>query len=208
MQLVIEPCLPSIFPLWTESKSSSSSSSSSRPLLGQITALELVNTVSDLKVTTLDHGSIVNFTEMSLTSPSLAFEPWSMGVTFSRSNLGSTVDPITRLKAWNPIFSVAIVAGMPSSVAGWKMALPVSGPNAAAGYGRTCVSAVVGDVVDRAQDEIKFIKFFYNGKEHDEFGLPRWLDGDSYQGAYIVPVSWCGNRSHGLRHALKRSTRS
>jgi hypothetical protein len=52
------------------------------------------------------------------------------------------------------------------------------------------------DVVDRAQDEIKFIKFFYNGKDHDEFGVPCWLDGDSYQGAYIVPVpyfSWCGN---------------
>jgi hypothetical protein len=44
-------------------------------------------------------------------------------------------------------------------------------------------------------EEIHFIKFLYNGIEHDEFGLPRWLDGDSNAGEYVVPVAYlatCG----------------
>jgi hypothetical protein len=44
-------------------------------------------------------------------------------------------------------------------------------------------------------EEIIFIKFLYNGIEHDEFGLPRWLDGDSNAGEYVVPVDYlatCG----------------
>jgi hypothetical protein len=45
------------------------------------------------------------------------------------------------------------------------------------------------------KDESDFIKFFYDGKVHDEFAEPRWLDGDSNEGAYVVPVPYlatCG----------------
>jgi hypothetical protein len=47
-------------------------------------------------------------------------------------------------------------------------------------------------------NETDFIKFLYDGKEHDEFGEPRWLDGDSNAGEYIVPVPYlatCGTKS-------------
>lgn len=43
--------------------------------------------------------------------------------------------------------------------------------------------------------ETDLIKFFYEDKVHDEFRLPRWLDGDSGAGSYIVPVPYlatCG----------------
>jgi hypothetical protein len=45
------------------------------------------------------------------------------------------------------------------------------------------------------KDESDFIKFFYDGKVHDEFAEPRWLDGDSNEGAYVVAVPYlatCG----------------
>jgi hypothetical protein len=47
-------------------------------------------------------------------------------------------------------------------------------------------------------NETDFIKFLYDGKEHDEFGEPRWLDGDTNAGEYIVPVPYlatCGTKS-------------
>jgi hypothetical protein len=47
-------------------------------------------------------------------------------------------------------------------------------------------------------NETDFIKFLYDGKEHDEFGEPRWLDGDTNAGEYIVPVDYlatCGAKS-------------
>jgi hypothetical protein len=47
-------------------------------------------------------------------------------------------------------------------------------------------------------EEIVFMKFIYNGKEHDEWGEPRWLDGDSFPTPYVVPVaflSMCGPKT-------------
>jgi hypothetical protein len=49
--------------------------------------------------------------------------------------------------------------------------------------------------VNQRDGESDFIKFMYDGKEHEEFNEPRWLDGDSNKGAYIVPVPYlatCG----------------
>jgi hypothetical protein len=46
--------------------------------------------------------------------------------------------------------------------------------------------------------EINFIKFFYNGIVHDEFPEPRWLDGDTDAGDYVVPVPYlaaCGGKN-------------
>jgi hypothetical protein len=105
MQLVIEPCVPSVFPLWTESKSSSSSSSSSsRPLLGQITALELVNTVNDLKVTTLVNGTIANFTAMGLTSPSFSIRALVNGSDIQSVQFGLDGRPNHKIENIEPYF--------------------------------------------------------------------------------------------------------
>ena len=44
-------------------------------------------------------------------------------------------------------------------------------------------------------DELDFIKFFYDGIVQDEFGLPRYMKGDSDNGAYINKaeyISTCG----------------
>jgi hypothetical protein len=301
LQLATRPCTASIFPLLTESKSSSSS----RPLIGQITALELVNTMNDLKLMTLVNGTIVNFTAIGLTGPSFSIralvngsdiqsvqfgldgrpnhkveniEPYFLcgnrgrdafecralvngnhtvtatpygsqhaqgaagkSITVSFAIVGNVVVTATAPvpRPWAPS-TVAIpstpaaapvarpVAPRPSSSPAAAPPPPFAAPMAAAPLPselRGCYlrnlalgqetlltgsdsytmerSNTVGfsmrcDVVDSAKDEIKFIKFFYNGKEHDEFGLPRWLDGDSNEGAYIVPVpylAWCGNKN-------------
>jgi hypothetical protein len=92
---VIEPCVPSIFPLWTESKSSSSSS---RP------GTELVNTVNDLKVTTLVNGSIVNFTAMSLTCPSFRIRTLVNGSDIQSVQFGLDGRPNHKIENMEPYF--------------------------------------------------------------------------------------------------------
>ena len=47
-------------------------------------------------------------------------------------------------------------------------------------------------------DELHFIKFLYDGKVQDEFGLPRYMNGDSDTGAYINKadyISTCGMKT-------------
>ena len=44
-------------------------------------------------------------------------------------------------------------------------------------------------------NELHFIKFFYDGKVQDEYGLPRYMNGDSDNGAFINKVDYistCG----------------
>jgi hypothetical protein len=46
-------------------------------------------------------------------------------------------------------------------------------------------------------DELHFIKFFYNGAVQDEYGLPRYMYGDSEEGAFINKVEYlstCGSK--------------
>jgi hypothetical protein len=47
-------------------------------------------------------------------------------------------------------------------------------------------------------DSLDFIKFFYDAKVQDEFGLPRYMGGDSDDGAYINQVAYlstCGTKT-------------
>jgi hypothetical protein len=46
-------------------------------------------------------------------------------------------------------------------------------------------------------DELDYIKFFYNSIEQVEYGLPRYMNGDSDEGAYINKVEYlstCGSK--------------
>jgi hypothetical protein len=59
-----------------------------------------------------------------------------------------------------------------------------------AGYSIRC--DVNGDAT------LDFIKFFFDGKVQDEFGLPRYMAGDSYDGDYINKVDYlstCGKKT-------------
>jgi hypothetical protein len=64
-------------------------------------------------------------------------------------------------------------------------------PNNDHGYSIRC------DVDGTPGAETNFIKFLYEQNVQDEFGLPRYMNGDSDAGAWINPVSYletCGRK--------------
>ena len=53
------------------------------------------------------------------------------------------------------------------------------------------------DVTDTSQGELDFIQFLYDDMVHEEFGLPRYMFGDSDMGDWINPVPYlqsCGRK--------------
>ena len=54
------------------------------------------------------------------------------------------------------------------------------------------------DVTDTPNGELDFIKFMYQDVVHEEFGLPRFMNGDSNMGDWINPVNYlqsCGRKT-------------